>query len=109
MCSSPAAIFQLATGLANVTTWYPWSFSFRPTHFALAWVAIGALVVHIAVKLPVIREALAGPADEEEPPGDGLSRRGLVRTAGRGVGGRRAPHGRRHGAVAAQGVGVRHP
>ena len=31
-----AAIFQLATGLANVTTWYPWSFSFRSTHFAAA-------------------------------------------------------------------------
>ena len=27
----------------------------------MAWVAIGALVVHIAVKLPIIREALAGP------------------------------------------------
>jgi len=81
-----AAIFQLATGLANVTTWYPWSFSFRATHFAVGWVAIGALVVHIAVKLPVVRAALAplAPAEPEEPepPGDALSRRGFVRTAG---------------------------
>ena len=77
-----AAVFQLATGLANVTTWYPWSFSFRPTHFAVAWVVTGALVVHIAVKLPVVREALATSADEDEPAGDGLSRRSLVRTAG---------------------------
>jgi hypothetical protein len=78
-----AAVFELATGLANVTTWYPWSFSFRPTHFAVAWVAVGALVVHIAVKLPVVRAALApAAADEPEPPGEGLSRRGLVRTAG---------------------------
>jgi DMSO/TMAO reductase YedYZ molybdopterin-dependent catalytic subunit len=77
-----AAVFQLATGLANVTTWYPWSFSFRSTHFAVGWVAIGALVVHIAVKLPVVREALARPVGEGEPAGDGLSRRGLVRTAG---------------------------
>ena len=81
-----AAIFQLATGLANVTTWYPWSFSFRATHFAVGWVAIGALVVHIAVKLPVVRAALAPPASgepaEPEPPGDALSRRGFVRTAG---------------------------
>ena len=38
--------------------------------------------MHIAVKLPVVREALAGPVDQDEPPGDGLSRRGLVRTAG---------------------------
>ena len=53
-----AAIFQLATGLANVTGWYPWSFSFRSTHFAVAWLAIGALAVHIAVKLPVVRASL---------------------------------------------------
>ena len=46
-----AAIFQLATGLANATRWYPWDFSFRSTHYALAWVAVGALLVHIAVKL----------------------------------------------------------
>ncbi len=78
-----ASIFQLATGLANVTTWYPWSFSFRPSHFAVAWVAIGALVVHIAVKLPVVRAALAPrPADDPEPAGDALSRRGFLRTAG---------------------------
>ena len=63
-----AAIFQLATGLANVTTWYPWSFSFRSTHFAVAWVVIGALVVHIAVKLPVVREALAGPSTRTNLP-----------------------------------------
>ncbi|MBF4766445.1 molybdopterin-dependent oxidoreductase [Nocardioides agariphilus] len=76
-----AAIFQLATGLANVTTWYPWSFSFRPTHFAVAWVVVGALVLHIAVKLPIVRAAFARP-DVDEPPGEGLTRRGLVRIAG---------------------------
>ena len=53
-----AAIFQLATGLANAAQWYPWHFTFRPTHYAVGWVAIGALVVHIAVKLPIIRAAL---------------------------------------------------
>ena len=47
-----AAIFQLASGLANVTQWYPWEFSFRTTHYAVAWIAIGALLLHIAVKLP---------------------------------------------------------
>lgn len=78
-----AAIFQLATGLANTAQWYPWSFSFRSTHFAVAWIAIGALLVHIAVKLPVIRTALTGPLDEGEPanPTGGLSRRGFLRTA----------------------------
>ena len=82
-----AAIFQLATGLANAAQWYPWHFNFRPTHYALAWIAIGALVVHIAVKLPVIRGALTTDVDstaQDRPtmePGPGvMSRRGLLRT-----------------------------
>ncbi len=82
-----AAIFQLASGLANAAQWYPWSFHFRATHFAMAWVAIGALIVHIAVKLPLIRDALT--ADVEADTGDRdsmssdpgvLTRRGLLRT-----------------------------
>lgn len=58
-----AASFQLVVGLANSAQWYPWSFSFRAAHYAGAWIAIGALVVHVAVKLPVIRRAYAGPVD----------------------------------------------
>jgi hypothetical protein len=80
-----ASVFQLATGLANASQWYPWSFSFRPTHYALAWVAIGALVVHVAVKLPIIRHALTSDVEDtthDRPtatrPGV-LSRRGLLR------------------------------
>ena len=34
---------------------------FRSTHYAVAWVAFGALVLHVAVKLPVIRDALSRP------------------------------------------------
>ncbi len=81
-----AAIFQLASGLANSAQWYPWSFSFRTTHYAMAWVAIGALVVHIAVKLPIIRGTLTRDVDDttyDRPtatrPG-AMSRRGLLRT-----------------------------
>ena len=82
-----SSIFQLATGIANSAQWYPWTFDFKGTHYALAWVAIGSLVVHIAVKLPIIRDALVGDIEdgthdresmEGRPP---LSRRGLVRTA----------------------------
>ncbi|MCW2807943.1 MAG: molybdopterin-binding protein [Marmoricola sp.] len=90
-----ASIFQLATGLANQSQWYPWSFSFRSTHYAVAWIAIGALVVHIAVKLPIIREAYAAPLPEPEDnpllapvsgnastrSDHGPSRRTLLRTA----------------------------
>ncbi len=80
-----AAIFQLTTGVLNTTEWYAWSFSFRSTHYAVAWVAFGALVLHVAVKLPVIRDAFRRPIDDGEHPspgeGHGLTRRGLVRTA----------------------------
>ncbi|HKJ10823.1 MAG TPA: molybdopterin-dependent oxidoreductase [Ornithinimicrobium sp.] len=81
-----SAIFLLATGLVNTTRWYPWEFSFRSTHYALAWVGIGALVVHIAVKLPVIRDVLLGDVDDDDhdrpsATSEGsLSRRGLLRT-----------------------------
>jgi hypothetical protein len=82
-----AAIFQLASGLLNSAQWYPWDFSFRATHYAVGWIAIGALVVHVAVKLPVIRRALgtdleAGDLDRpatRETTG-GLTRRGLLRS-----------------------------
>lgn len=61
-----ASIFMLASGLLNIAQWYPWDFSFRATHEAVAWVAIGSLLVHIAVKLPVIRQALGAPIDAPE-------------------------------------------
>lgn len=82
-----AAVFQLASGLANAAQWYPWAFSFRATHYGVAWVAIGALLLHVAVKLPVIRGALE--ADVEDTTYDrasatmpgALSRRGLLRSS----------------------------
>lgn len=61
-----SALFMLTSGLLNIAQWYPWEFSFRRTHEAVAWVAIGSLLVHIAVKLPVIRQAFAEPVDHEE-------------------------------------------
>jgi DMSO/TMAO reductase YedYZ molybdopterin-dependent catalytic subunit len=81
-----AGIFQLASGLANSAQWYPWDFSFRRTHYAMAWVALGALLIHIAVKLPIIRDVLKSPVDDTTHdratatrPG-ALTRRGLLRT-----------------------------
>jgi DMSO/TMAO reductase YedYZ molybdopterin-dependent catalytic subunit len=52
----------------------------------VAWLAVGALVLHVAVKLPVVRSALGTALDSEpaaaSPPAPGLSRRGLLRSAG---------------------------
>ncbi len=65
------AVFQLATGLANSAQWYPWSFGFVGAHYAVAWITAGALVLHIGVKLPLIRAALTGPVDDPMPGGPG--------------------------------------
>lgn len=68
-----AAFFQLVTGVFNVAQSYPWRFFFIETHYAVAWVAAGALAVHIGVKLPVTRAAFG-----ERPQPD---RRAFLRTA----------------------------
>lgn len=77
-----SGIFMLAGGLANTAQWYPWNFTFRLTHYAVGWIAIGSLIVHIAVKLPIIRSVFgadidSGVADRENvaPTTDGLTRR----------------------------------
>jgi len=80
-----AAIFQLVSGALNIVQWYPWDYSFRRTHYAIAWVAIGALLVHIAVKLPITRKALTGPLDDPSDDHE-LTRRGLLLTAGAAAG-----------------------
>lgn len=75
-----AAIFQLASGTLNIAQWYPWEFSFRHAHEAVAWVAIGSILVHIAVKLPVICEGLSAPVEDPvvtDP--DAPSRRAVLR------------------------------
>lgn len=64
------ALMQPITGVLDALQWYPWGFSFRRTHFALAWVLLGALAVHIAVHLPAIARvwrADAGEADAAVP------------------------------------------
>jgi len=77
-----AALFQLFSGILNISRWYaPMPFFFTAGHYWSAWLAIGALLVHIAVKLPVIRQALTRATPDRTPPG-GLSRRGLLATVG---------------------------
>jgi hypothetical protein len=49
-----ASLVQITIGLLNTYQWYPWNFGFRQVHWALSFVVIGSLAIHIAVKLPVI-------------------------------------------------------
>ena len=78
-----SSLFMLASGTLNIIGWYPWEFSFRRTHEAVAWVAIGSLLVHIAVKLPVIREALGQEIEHEDHhlDPDAPTRRSVLRGA----------------------------
>jgi DMSO/TMAO reductase YedYZ molybdopterin-dependent catalytic subunit len=72
-------LFQLSTGLLNIAQWYYFQFFFTTSHYAMAWVAAGAVVVHIGVKLPVIRRALGEPIDDVAVSGSvGPSRRSVL-------------------------------
>lgn len=79
-----AMAVELFIGFVNTLQWYPWPFPFRQTHYALAWIVVGALLVHLAVKLPLIRahwRRTPEPVPESLPPEvTGLTRRGLFRT-----------------------------
>lgn len=78
-------IFQLSTGLLNIAQWYAFDFFFPPAHYAVAWVATGAIMVHVAVKLPIIRRALGEPVDPTAVAGGGAlgpTRRSVLIGAG---------------------------
>ncbi|WP_156409420.1 molybdopterin-dependent oxidoreductase [Mycobacterium sp. Root265] len=77
-----AVLFELSTGLLNIAQWYAFEFYFPTAHYAMAYVAAGAVLVHIAVKLPVIRRALDEPLDVLADGGRvGPSRRTVLRGA----------------------------
>ena len=78
-----SAIFELVAGLLNVAEWYAFGFSFPPVHYAVAWLAIGAIAVHVAVQLPKVRELWAQP--EAPVAGGDLTRRDVFRLAGLGA------------------------
>jgi DMSO/TMAO reductase YedYZ molybdopterin-dependent catalytic subunit len=86
------AVFMLFSGLANINLWYPWGFNFPRAHYWVAWITIGALIVHIGAKVHTTRDALrrdspvptARATDSDGPtvaagPG-GMSRRQLLAT-----------------------------
>ncbi|MFJ9077245.1 molybdopterin-dependent oxidoreductase [Streptomyces sp. NPDC102278] len=83
-----AALFELFTGLLNTFQWYPWPFNFVPVHHAVAWVVIGALLLHIAVQWPRIRDhfTLGSPGTLSLPEADGPNRRHLLSGVAAAVG-----------------------
>lgn len=75
----PAVLLQLFMGLLNTLKWYPWPFTFRALHFWLAWIIIGSLLLHIAVKLPIISRHWTADGTPRDRP-DGWTRRGFLTT-----------------------------
>ncbi|MDK1476812.1 molybdopterin-dependent oxidoreductase [Streptomyces sp. 549] len=69
-----AALLELFLGLLNIAQWYVWPFSFRQVHWALAWVLVGALLLHLAVQAP--RITAHWRRDRTDP--DGPDRRALL-------------------------------
>jgi Oxidoreductase molybdopterin binding domain len=78
-----SALMEVTTGFLNIMQWYPWTFSFVDVHHWLAYVVAGSVMLHLAVKLPVARRALAEPVNER---GSGITRRGVLIAGGAGVG-----------------------
>ncbi|MGA5301058.1 molybdopterin-dependent oxidoreductase [Nucisporomicrobium flavum] len=80
-----AALFQVVGGLLNVSRWYgALPFFFTTGHYWGAWLAVGALLVHIGVKLPTVRDSLARRVADKGP--GGISRRELLGTVGAAAG-----------------------
>lgn len=57
-----STVFQVVTGILNVFKLYVFGFSFTTVHYATAWLAFGAALVHVGIKLPVVIRALAAGA-----------------------------------------------
>lgn len=72
-------LFQLFTGLLNIAQWYPWKFFFPAAHYATAFVVLGAVSIHVAIKLPIITQAFQRGTEKAYTPG---VRRRTVLTAG---------------------------
>jgi DMSO/TMAO reductase YedYZ molybdopterin-dependent catalytic subunit len=52
------AVFEFATGILNIQTYYKFPGSFYTLHFYGAWVFIAGFVVHVPLKLPTMIRAL---------------------------------------------------
>ncbi|WP_229276212.1 molybdopterin-dependent oxidoreductase [Agromyces kandeliae] len=77
------SLVEVTIGLMNLVQWYAFPFPFRATHFALAWVLIGALAIHLGVKLPVIARVWRRPrGDRADATGRFVSRRGFLAAVG---------------------------
>jgi hypothetical protein len=102
------SLVQLVTGLMNVLGWYPFPWDFIVVHYALAYVVIGSVLLHVGIKLPDINYGLraklpaadvlteipwnenpdshSNAGDRPPPATPAISRRGVLAATGAGVG-----------------------
>ncbi len=59
------ALYQLFSGIINIDLWYPLPFHVITAHYWVAWITIGAMIVHIGAKITITREALRRPSRAE--------------------------------------------
>ena len=103
-----ASLVQLVTGFFNLLGWYPFPWDFIVVHYALAYVVIGSVLLHVGIKLPDINYGLraklpaadvlteipwnenpdshSNAGERPAPPTPAISRRGVLAAAGAGVG-----------------------
>lgn len=79
-----SVLFQLVTGVLNIARWYAFDFYFPTAHYWTAWIAIGAILVHIGSKIVEIRRGLA--RDKAADPKARLTRRQMLGMAGAAAG-----------------------
>ncbi len=86
------ALFMLFSGVANIDLWYPFPFFFPTAHYWMAWITIGALIVHIGAKITTTRHALSRSHDLSDPRAseaamvDPQARRRFLTAVGAGAG-----------------------
>ena len=73
-----ASLVEVTIGVINTFEWYPWPFPFRETHFALAWVILGSLLIHVTVKYPKIAAHWRGSRAASTPDAGRARRRVLA-------------------------------
>lgn len=103
-----SSLVQVTTGFLNVLNWYPFPWYFTNVHRFLGYVVAGSVLLHVGLKLNDIRYGLQAkvpeadvltetPWDENpdshsnagtlaDPPTPAISRRGVLLSAGTGVG-----------------------
>ena len=68
-----SSIFLFVSGVINIEYWLPFGFSFTPAHYYAALIFIGALGLHLILKLPIVASTFSREG-AFRPLGEGIER-----------------------------------